>query len=194
MFDSVTPWTLARQAPLSFDFPRHEYWSGVVISSSRGSTQPRDPPRISCTAGKFSTAEHLGSWTWQGPVFGSTGRAADSAWEPVFCRSRTWRSSCSWWRSGLCVSLSFTHHFLSFNVSFYLGKKRELNWIIYSSSCLKALFYMCCKPALSNGAQSFGPMHLVQSNRPLERKWDQPFNYGTGVCLVNSSGPSAPGV
>ena len=142
----------------------------------------------------LSTAEPLGSWTWQGPVFGSTGRAADSAWEPVFCRSRTWRSSCSWWRSGLCVSLSFTHHFLSFNVSFYLSKKRELNWIIYSSSCLKALFYMCCKPALSNGAQSFGPMHLVQSNRPLERKWDQPFNYGTGVCLVNSSGPSAPGV
>ena len=103
-------------------------------------------------------------------------------------------SSCSWWHSGLCISLSFTHHFLSLNVSFYLCKKRELNWIIYSSSCLKTLFCMRCQPAHSNGAQSFGPMHLVQSNKPLERKWNQPFNYSAGVYLVNYSGPSAQGV
>ena len=25
----VTPWTVARQAPLPMDFPRHEYWSGL---------------------------------------------------------------------------------------------------------------------------------------------------------------------
>ena len=25
----VTPWTLARQAPLSMGFPRQEYWSGL---------------------------------------------------------------------------------------------------------------------------------------------------------------------
>ena len=28
MLDSVTPWTVARQAPLSMGFPRQEYWSG----------------------------------------------------------------------------------------------------------------------------------------------------------------------
>ena len=27
--DSVTPWTVARQAPLSMGFPRQEYWSGL---------------------------------------------------------------------------------------------------------------------------------------------------------------------
>ena len=25
----VTPWTVARQAPLSMEFPRQEYWSGL---------------------------------------------------------------------------------------------------------------------------------------------------------------------
>ena len=27
--DSATPWTVARQAPLSMEFSRHEYWSGL---------------------------------------------------------------------------------------------------------------------------------------------------------------------
>ena len=29
MLDSVTPWTVAHQAPLSMEFPRQEYWSGL---------------------------------------------------------------------------------------------------------------------------------------------------------------------
>ena len=29
----VTPWTVARQAPLSVGFPRQEYWSGLPFSS-----------------------------------------------------------------------------------------------------------------------------------------------------------------
>ena len=29
MSDSETPWTVARQAPLSLGFPRQEYWSGL---------------------------------------------------------------------------------------------------------------------------------------------------------------------
>ena len=29
MFDSVTIWTIARQAPLSMGFSRQEYWSGL---------------------------------------------------------------------------------------------------------------------------------------------------------------------
>ena len=30
MLSHVTPWTAARQAPLSMDFSRQEYWSGVL--------------------------------------------------------------------------------------------------------------------------------------------------------------------
>ena len=29
MSDSVTPWTVAFQAPLSMEFSRQEYWSGL---------------------------------------------------------------------------------------------------------------------------------------------------------------------
>ena len=35
---SVTPWTMALQAPLSMGFSRQEYWSGFPFHS------PRDPP------------------------------------------------------------------------------------------------------------------------------------------------------
>ena len=38
--DSETLLTVARQAPLSGEFFRQEYWSGLPFSSSRGSSQP----------------------------------------------------------------------------------------------------------------------------------------------------------
>ena len=31
--NSVTPWTVAHQAPLSMEFPRQEYWSGLPFPS-----------------------------------------------------------------------------------------------------------------------------------------------------------------
>ena len=39
--DSATPWTIARQAPLSMGFSREEHWSGLP---SRGSSRPRIEP------------------------------------------------------------------------------------------------------------------------------------------------------
>ena len=46
--DSATPWTAARQAPLSMGLPRQEYWSGLPFPSPGGSPQPRDQACISC--------------------------------------------------------------------------------------------------------------------------------------------------
>ena len=40
MSNSVTPWTLAHQAPQSMGFSRHEYWSGLPFPS------PGDLPGI----------------------------------------------------------------------------------------------------------------------------------------------------
>ena len=34
-----TLWTVAHQAPVSMGFSRQEYWSGVAMTSSRGSSQ-----------------------------------------------------------------------------------------------------------------------------------------------------------
>ena len=50
----ATARTVARQASLSMEFPRQEYWSGLPFRSSRGSSQPRDQTQLSCTAGRHS--------------------------------------------------------------------------------------------------------------------------------------------
>ena len=56
--NSATPWTAACQAPLSLEFSREEYWSGLPGCHAllRGSSQPRDQTHvfyISCIGGKF---------------------------------------------------------------------------------------------------------------------------------------------
>ena len=54
--DSVTPWTVAHQAPCLWGFSRQEYWSRVAMPSSRGSSQPRDQIQVSCFASGFFTS------------------------------------------------------------------------------------------------------------------------------------------
>ena len=45
MFHSATLWSVARQAPLSMEFSRQEYWSGLPFPSFRST----DQTHISCT-------------------------------------------------------------------------------------------------------------------------------------------------
>ena len=42
---SATPWTVAHQAPLSVEFSRQEYWSGLPFSSSGDLPNPGIEPR-----------------------------------------------------------------------------------------------------------------------------------------------------
>ena len=44
MSDSVTPWTVAHQAPLSKGFPRQEYWSGLPFPSPGDLSNPGIKP------------------------------------------------------------------------------------------------------------------------------------------------------
>ena len=57
---SVTPWTVARQAPLSTGFPRQEYWSGVPFPFPGDFSNPGTEPASPEVAGRFFTAELLG--------------------------------------------------------------------------------------------------------------------------------------
>ena len=41
----VTPWTIARQAPLSMGFSRQEYWSGLPFPSPKDLPDPGIEPR-----------------------------------------------------------------------------------------------------------------------------------------------------
>ena len=43
--DSGTPWTIARQAPLSMEFSRQEYWSGLPFPSPGDLPDPGIEPR-----------------------------------------------------------------------------------------------------------------------------------------------------
>ena len=61
--DSATPWTVARQASLSMEFSRQEYYNGLPFPSPGGSSQPRDWIQVSHIAGRFFTVLAAGvSW------------------------------------------------------------------------------------------------------------------------------------
>ena len=51
----ATPQTVALQAPLSMEFPRQEYWSGLPFPSPGESSQPRGRTQVSCITGRYFT-------------------------------------------------------------------------------------------------------------------------------------------
>ena len=50
----VTPWTVACQAPLSMEFPRQEYWSGLPFPSPEDLPDPGIKPRSPTIQSEFS--------------------------------------------------------------------------------------------------------------------------------------------
>ena len=62
--DSVTPWTVARQAPLSKGFSRQEYWSGLPCPPPGDLPNPGikpTPPAAPALTGRFFTRSHMAS-------------------------------------------------------------------------------------------------------------------------------------
>ena len=55
--DSVTPWTVACQAPLSMGFPRQEYWSGLSFPTPGDLPDPGIKPTSPALAGRLFTTE-----------------------------------------------------------------------------------------------------------------------------------------
>ena len=55
----ATPWTIARQAPLSMGFPRQEYWSGLLFAPPGDLPDPGTESASALTGGFFTT-EPLG--------------------------------------------------------------------------------------------------------------------------------------
>ena len=53
--DSLRPWTAARQAPLSMWILQARILEWVAMSSSKGSSQPKDQTQVSHIAGGFFT-------------------------------------------------------------------------------------------------------------------------------------------
>ena len=60
MSDSMTPWTIVHQAPLSMGFSRQEYWSGLPFLSPGDLPKPGIKPVSPALAGRFFTTEPPG--------------------------------------------------------------------------------------------------------------------------------------
>ena len=56
----ATPWTIARQAPLSVGFPRQEYWNGLPFPSPGKFPDLGIEPVSPALAGRFFTTEPPG--------------------------------------------------------------------------------------------------------------------------------------
>ena len=74
----ATPWTVARQAPLSIGLPRQEYWSGLPFPS------PGNPPNPGIEPGSPVTAASAGEFftllRQQGSPRGKCKRGEGSCW------------------------------------------------------------------------------------------------------------------
>ena len=57
---SVTPWTVAHQAPLSMGFSRQEYWSGLPFPSPGDLSDPGIDPRSPALQADALTSETPG--------------------------------------------------------------------------------------------------------------------------------------
>ena len=66
MSDSfATPWTGAHQAPLSMEFPRQEYWTGLPFSSPGDLPDPGIKPVSPALQADSLPLSHQGSPIWK---------------------------------------------------------------------------------------------------------------------------------
>ena len=56
----VTPWTVARQAPLSMGYFKQEYWSGLPFPPPGNLPNPRNEPVSPALTSGFFTTETQG--------------------------------------------------------------------------------------------------------------------------------------
>ena len=61
-----TPWSVTHQVPLSMEFSRQEYWSGLLFPYPGESSWPRDWTLLSCIVGRlfiiWATRERPATW------------------------------------------------------------------------------------------------------------------------------------
>ena len=93
MSNSSALWTAACQAPLYMGILQERILELVAMSSSRGSSQPRDLTRASCVVGGFFTAEPEGKPGWSLPSFSSI----LSLYFPVNTLDRIALQRSLWW-------------------------------------------------------------------------------------------------
>ena len=85
MFDSVIPWTVSCQAPLSMGILQARMLEWVAMPSFRGSSQPRDQTQVSRTVADSLPSEPLGKPKNTGAYPFSSGSSWPRNWTGVSC-------------------------------------------------------------------------------------------------------------
>ena len=78
-----TPWTVARQAPLSMGFSRQEYWSGLPCSPPWDLPDPGIEPHL---------------LHWQSPALAGRFFTTSATWEALMGRSPNSTGVIKWWK------------------------------------------------------------------------------------------------
>ena len=81
--NSVTPWTIARWAPLCMEFSRQEYWSGLPFPTPGDLPNPETEPMSLVSpvlAGRFFTMSHLESLYTDSESVANGGADRTAAW------------------------------------------------------------------------------------------------------------------
>ena len=90
-----TPWTVARQNPLSLRFPRQEYWCGLPLPSPAYLPDPGSKPVSPALRVDSLPPSHLGS------LFVFTGTFYTSKKELCFCTPKVkyWKEKSFIWKN-----------------------------------------------------------------------------------------------
>ena len=109
VFDSVTPWTVVRQAPLSMGFSRQEYWSGLKQESNQ-TTLLRNSTSYTLATWCKELTRWKRPWCWERLKAGGEGE--DRGWDGWMASPTQWVgvrvNSESWWwtrRPGVLQSM-----------------------------------------------------------------------------------------
>ena len=81
----VTSWTVACQTPLSIEFPRQDYWSGLPFSSLGDLPKPGIEPTSPASADRFFTAEPPGKLNKIKVIVFYLGCERDKKWRDSGC-------------------------------------------------------------------------------------------------------------
>jgi len=181
----ATPWTVTHQTPLSMEFFRQEYWSGLPFSSPGESFWPRDWIQVSCIAGGIFTTKLLGTWTsWEQ-------RMSFLYPDSIFLKNKLFLHAFKyiWYhqssvQSLSCVQLFVTPWTVAHQASLSITNSQSLFKFMSVESVIPSNHLIFCHPLLLR--PSIFPSIRVFSNKSvLHIRWPKYWSFSFSISPFN---------